>query len=156
MAAASFTISHKVTLTTEECIKCGVSFALPEEFRANLHRTGGFFYCPAGHGQGWDEGEDERKKKDLKTKLEAAQKELDAERKRKEWAEQDARNQANIAKKAQTELANLTKRTHAGVCPCCNRTFKQLAAHMKNKHPTITLPSKAKNINNIITAKAGK
>jgi hypothetical protein len=23
----------------------------------------------------------------------------------------------------------------AGVCPCCKRTVKQLAAHMKEKHP---------------------
>jgi hypothetical protein len=22
-----------------------------------------------------------------------------------------------------------------GVCPCCNRTFQQLARHMKAKHP---------------------
>lgn len=23
----------------------------------------------------------------------------------------------------------------AGMCPCCRRTFKQLAEHMKSKHP---------------------
>ena len=30
------------------------------------------------------------------------------------------------------------KRAAAGVCPCCNRTFKQLARHMERKHPNYT------------------
>lgn len=30
----------------------------------------------------------------------------------------------------------LRKRASAGVCPCCNRTFSQLARHMQTKHPT--------------------
>lgn len=25
----------------------------------------------------------------------------------------------------------------AGVCPCCNRTFQQLARHMASKHPNV-------------------
>lgn len=28
-------------------------------------------------------------------------------------------------------------------CPCCKRTFKQLAAHMKNKHPEFAHGSSA-------------
>lgn len=29
----------------------------------------------------------------------------------------------------------LETRAANGVCPCCHRTFKQLARHMKTKHP---------------------
>jgi hypothetical protein len=29
----------------------------------------------------------------------------------------------------------IKNRIAAGVCPCCNRTFKNLARHMGNKHP---------------------
>jgi len=130
MALANFTIQQKVTLVTEECITCGICFAIPEEFRANKVRLGGFFCCPVGHSQGWAEGEEERKRKDLQRRLDAKERELESERKRKEWAEQDAKNKGE-------QLTKLQKRTHAGVCPCCNRTFKQLAAHMKNKHPEV-------------------
>ncbi len=30
------------------------------------------------------------------------------------------------------------KRVGSGVCPCCSRTFQQLARHMKAKHPAYT------------------
>jgi Fe-S oxidoreductase len=136
-ALRNYKIEHKVTLTIEECIVCGICFAIPEEFRANLVRRGGYFHCPVGHSQGWDQGEEARAQSNLKRKLEEAQKQLDAkqlelqaERKRKEWAEQDAKQKSD-------KLAVLQKRTHAGTCPCCQRTFKQLAAHMKNKHPEV-------------------
>lgn len=32
-------------------------------------------------------------------------------------------------------LTRTKKRGGHGVCPCCNRTFQQLARHMKSKHP---------------------
>lgn len=41
-------------------------------------------------------------------------------------------NRRRAEKAAKTRLKNRAK---AGVCPCCNRTFKQLAAHMKTQHP---------------------
>jgi DNA repair exonuclease SbcCD ATPase subunit len=52
-------------------------------------------------------------------------------------------DQANAAEKAQraaktrfrNERDKLRTRAAAGVCPCCGRTFKQLARHMQSKHP---------------------
>jgi hypothetical protein len=32
-------------------------------------------------------------------------------------------------------MTRLKKRVAAGVCPCCNRTFQDLAKHMKGQHP---------------------
>jgi hypothetical protein len=50
--------------------------------------------------------------------------------------------QAERANRAEREasierdkLARLRKRAKHGVCPCCKRTFQQLARHMKQKHP---------------------
>lgn len=64
------------------------------------------------------------------------------EKKRREWAEKNAENaqaeaqeseRRRIAQKAAT--TRLKNRVKMGICPCCHRTFKQLAAHMKKKHP---------------------
>ena len=41
---------------------------------------------------------------------------------------------ANAAR-TRKELHSVKARVAHGVCPCCNRTFKQLARHMKTKHP---------------------
>lgn len=41
---------------------------------------------------------------------------------------------ARLAEAAR-EAERLRRRTAAGVCPCCNRSFVQLARHMKTKHP---------------------
>lgn len=62
-----------------------------------------------------------------------AQKDDEIREIKKAWneAELEARKNARKAK-------SLSDRAHAGVCPCCNRTFKQLAAHMKTKHPDET------------------
>jgi hypothetical protein len=30
----------------------------------------------------------------------------------------------------------IRNRIAAGVCPCCTRTFKNVARHIKDKHPT--------------------
>jgi hypothetical protein len=38
-----------------------------------------------------------------------------------------------IAGKAQ--VTKLKKRASAGVCPCCNRTFSNMARHMAHQHP---------------------
>lgn len=113
------------------CCKCGIPFAVPASIREDWTKTGESFYCPNGHSQHYSESE--------VSKLE---KELQRERKRKEWAERQATiatQQAEYAerrRRAQKAVnTKLKKRIGAGVCPCCNRTFKQLAQHMENKHP---------------------
>jgi hypothetical protein len=47
----------------------------------------------------------------------------------------------NAQKKSEAELRRIQKRTAAGVCPCCNRTFQQLARHMKTRHPEQPIPT---------------
>lgn len=40
-----------------------------------------------------------------------------------------------VEREARKAVEKKLNRVSAGTCPCCNRSFKQLAAHMKNKHP---------------------
>ncbi len=124
-----------ITLTSIDCGECGGSYAINERYRQQCADHGRAWTCPycrcswgySGNGA-----------------LQKAQKELEAERARKQAALERA-NQAEEAKRIaeameqrhKAELSRLKKRAAAGVCPCCNRTFKQLAAHMKNKHPDL-------------------
>jgi hypothetical protein len=94
------------------------------------------FYCVHGHTRWFPPGESEedklrRERDQLKQRI--AYKD-DMIREAREQAEHE-RRRANGYKGHATRI---TKRAKAGVCPCCNRTFKQLAAHMKSQHPTFT------------------
>lgn len=94
------------------------------------------FYCTHGHAQHFTEG---------KSEVQKLQEQLDAERRQRQRAEQrvaEARDEAEHERRRANgykgHATRMTKRAKAGVCPCCNRTFKQLAAHMANKHPDFT------------------
>lgn len=113
-----------VQMTDMTCGKCGIQFAVPEEWRAEKQRTGEGWHCPNGHARVYRESDVEKAKKAL-------------EDERKRHANTLARlNEAEAAeRKANAEIVRMNRRASAGVCPCCNRTFKQLARHMKTKHP---------------------
>lgn len=105
---------------------CGHSFYMTRDhYDVTMNEKRGWF-CPiCGKPRAWI-GE---------TKVAKLERELAAEKKRKEWAEQDARNARELAAKEARSKERLKKRIKNGVCPCCHRTVKQLAAHMKSKHP---------------------
>lgn len=118
-----------VALTELVCGTCGVAHAIPESMHTAFQAEGGFWFCPNGHQRGWGTGT-------TAAALKAAQEALQAEKER--HARTLTRVNAAETAKVQAEKALTRHKTRAknGVCPCCNRTFKQLAAHMKNKHPT--------------------
>lgn len=113
------------------CYKCSIPFAVPANIRSQWVDGGDSFYCPHGHRQSYTESTTQK-----------LEKQLAHEKKLKEWAQHDAENSRKAASKAERQrraqkgvVTKLKNRAKAGVCPCCTRTFKQLAAHMKNKHP---------------------
>lgn len=124
----------KTELTELQCGTCGVWHAIPTIMHEKCIEEGGFWYCPNGHSRGYKEGrrerEDIRRERDL-LKQRVAQK--DDEIKLQRSLKEAAKRQAAASKGQVTKLRN---RTGAGTCPCCNRTFRQMALHMKNKHPT--------------------
>jgi DNA repair exonuclease SbcCD ATPase subunit len=69
-------------------------------------------------------------------------KELEAERKRLEFARNAERVQREEAERlghqliaARGQMTKLRNRVGKGVCPCCNRSFENLKRHMVSKHP---------------------
>lgn len=120
-----------LTLEAETCCKCGCVFGINDAVRARLLNNGETFYCTNGHGQHYTETEAQRHARAMAAKqaeLDAKQRELTAAKCRL-LTEQEERV------KAERKCRRMTKRIHAGVCPCCNRTFSNLARHMQTKHP---------------------
>ena len=114
-----------------QCGTCGVWHAIPQAMFDTCYQEGGYWRCPNGHSRGYSEG--------------SIRKELEKEKKRRKWAEENAQrareeaDEAERRRKAQkAATTRLRNRAKAGICPCCNRHFKQLEAHMANKHPDFT------------------
>src|SRR5579859_292105 len=107
----------------EECCSCHMVFLMTADFQKAMKATGATFYCPAGHNQHY-----------TKTDLQVLRERL--ERSEREAAQlREAKSGAERARdRAEKSIKRLRKRSAAGVCPCCNRTFEQLANHMKQKH----------------------
>lgn len=110
-------------LYVEKCCSCGVVFAMPTELRSHRLKDKAWFYCPNGHGQSYTRNEEDRLRAQLESEhraLTATQDRLNAER------------ASHAATKGQ--LTKVRNRVMAGVCPDCNRTFKQLERHMRSRH----------------------
>lgn len=116
----SATFQENVTLVTEHCFKCGVLFAMPSSMKEVCLRDKSSFYCPNGHGQIYAES--------LRDRIATLEVEV-TRAKGEAMRERQQRENMELAKK------RLERRVKHGVCPCCQRTFKQLSAHMKTKHP---------------------
>ena len=82
---------------------------------------GQLFYCPNGHSQIYATKSYQDRINDLERHTIKLREERDTAIAEKEKKEKEAKR--------------LKKRIQAGVCPCCKRTFRQLSAHMENKHP---------------------
>ena len=117
----------------QDCITCFMQFRVPQGFTAARRRDGRSFYCPNGHSMSYPLGESEADK-------------LRRERDRlvQRMAEKDDTIHALEASRARAErkasaarghVTKIKKRAANGVCPCCNRTFADLARHMGTKHP---------------------
>jgi hypothetical protein len=103
----SFEIQH--------CCTCGVAFAIPSDLERVLRATHRDFFCPNGHVMIYShETEAER----LRTLLAATKKELAEECQRTA----DALNDLMLIE------------NQASRCSQCNRSFQDLARHIKAKH----------------------
>lgn len=122
---------------------CGAEQAMALEANNLYRQNNSTFYCVHGHQRHYPAGP---------TAEDKLREQLDSERRARQRADQQIAFEAQL-RRQETERAErernrangykghatrMTKRAKAGVCPCCNRTFKQLAAHMANKHPQFT------------------
>lgn len=123
-----------IELIAEVCISCGVVFGLSEQHKGQLKRTGATFYCPNGHGMVYGNTLEEQVKK-LKKQLAEEQETAEYWRRSTIAEEKDHNSTKRRLSATKGVLTKTKKRVANGVCPCCSRTFKQLARHIRDKHP---------------------
>lgn len=128
----------ETTLEVVSCWACGIPYAIPvglaraaERWRGDTP-NGWKLCCPLGHTW-WYVGETTEEK--LRRQLDNARDATAHERARRDQAEASARAHRAVATRRKNELAKVKARVAAGVCPCCNRTFQNLARHMASQHP---------------------
>lgn len=113
------------SLTEVQCGTCGVVHAIPQAMYDAAKEDGGYWHCPNGHQRGFREGRKAR---------EAVIRERDRLKQKVAELEDDNRRVSKLADAATAKAKRLQKRAHAGVCSCCNRTFSNVAAHMRTCH----------------------
>jgi hypothetical protein len=126
----SDTITYTGSLSVMTCW-CGIHHAVPRslrDFQMRQFNDGGHvttIYCPLGHQH-----------------VPIGETEVDRLRKTAERAK--AREARAISRADQAEaslrttkgvVTKMKKRAAHGVCPCCKRTFANVARHVKGQHP---------------------
>jgi hypothetical protein len=118
---------------TGECCRCKCEVWIPTTlYTAARHSPDIWFYCSYGHKQHYSEGESEatklRRERDrLAQQIAEKNDEITRQRELREGTER----QLSATRGVVTRIKN---RVGHGVCPCCNRTFGDLARHMASKH----------------------
>lgn len=109
------------------CWKCACVFHLPNELHAAARRSENIsFWCPYGHSAHFPAGATEEDK---------LRRERDRLKQNEARLIEEAREARAIAEKAERATKRLKKRAAAGSCPCCQRSFGNMAAHMRHQHP---------------------
>jgi hypothetical protein len=111
-----------------ECANCNIDFGIGDDFMTRRRDDHEVFYCPNGH-QNFYTGQSRAEKAEAALKR--------AEARALSW-----RDQAEVAERARRAQkganTKLKKRIAAGVCPCCKRSFVNVARHMAGQHPDYT------------------
>lgn len=121
-------------LTATPCYTCKRSIWMTELERATLRENGATFHCMWGHLNHYPAGK--TRDQILREERDEAirQRNLETQRAARLREERDAANRSLVAQRAAT--TRLRNRVKNGLCPCCNRSFVQLARHMATQHPT--------------------
>lgn len=112
-----------------DCPTCGVIYGITADFEDRRREDHKSFYCPNGHSVVFSgPSKAEREAEEARKRA--------AEWRTRWWAEQD-RAEAAMREAAEAKAAEVRLRWRVGngVCPCCQRSFPGLAAHVATKHP---------------------
>lgn len=116
------------------CPKCGIEYAAPKTFMDECRKDPSiYFHCPNGHGRHFSESEADRLRR-----------ERDRLQQQAARLEQTISEERARADKAERATKRLKKRASAGTCPCCSRSFSNMAEHMKRQHPGFVADGGAK------------
>lgn len=136
MAANSRT--HVVTINPHDCPSCGVTYGLSEEYEARRRKDGRSWKCPNGHFVGYTKSDLDREREAREAaEREAAAAAAEARAARRQLKDERTRHESTRRSLSATKgvVTRVKRRVGKGVCPCCNRTFRDLARHMESKHP---------------------
>jgi hypothetical protein len=121
----------------KQCGTCAVRHTVPEIVYNSYLAEGGYWHCPNGHARGFRKGTDEIEKENVR-------RERDQLKQNAARLEEEASLALVRAEKAEAANKRLKKRSSAGTCPCCSRTFANMAEHMKHQHPQFVADGGAK------------
>ncbi|MCR1785334.1 hypothetical protein KVF89_22530 [Nocardioides carbamazepini] len=131
------TVNVEKSIVVIECANCSIDFGIGAVFQRRRRDDHETFYCPNGHGNHYPGPSDAEKERErLAGELDAARSLAARESRRRADAENTARRKDYEARAAKGQLTKTKKRVAAGVCPCCNRSFQNLAKHMAGQHPS--------------------
>lgn len=113
------------------CTSCGIRYLVPTDWRRDKQHNRGSGSCPNGHAWQYTTSEADKLRAE-RDRLKQNEAYLN-DRVRELVDARDRETRRVTAAKGQ--ITKLKKRASNGVCPCCNRTFADLARHMAGKHP---------------------
>lgn len=133
-----------VEMELHDCAACGFIYACTKAFFDRRRADGASWSIPCGHTALYRESEADKEKKradQLAAELAHAKNysELQGNWLRNEREGHKATERKLSAAKGQQ--TKLKKRIAHGVCPCCNRSFAEVARHMKRQHPEFVFES---------------
>jgi hypothetical protein len=120
----------QINLVDTVCAGCGMDFSVPDWFLTGRREDGQTFYCPAGHHLSF-----------RKTELDRLRERADRLSAQNTHLADQAAAAERALRATKGQVTKLKKRVANGVCPCCNRSFANLARHMSGQHPDFEAPS---------------
>lgn len=124
----SYTLDVGLELELHECGRCGVLFGMGIGFVRARRADHGTWHCPNGHSWAFtSESEEET----LRRQRNEARDRAARERSLRDQTEASLRATKGVVTKQRKKL----DRMKHGVCPCCNRHFENVEAHMATEHP---------------------
>src|SRR4029077_4447937 len=116
------------------CCQCKQPMWVPIELQTAAKASEKiFFYCAYGHPQHYAAEESEETK--LRRERDSYLQQLAERDDRIRELHRETRRLSDEANKARIARRKIADRVSKGVCPCCNRSFANMAAHMNTKHP---------------------
>jgi uncharacterized C2H2 Zn-finger protein len=121
----------EMELESKSCPTCGVVYAVSKDWYAALgraHDRGDAdtkWYCPNGHATVFSR----------EARIPELERELNRAKQENARLEEAAAEAQRETRKAWAEQKRTKRRAVAALCPCCNRSFRQLAHHMRSQHP---------------------
>jgi len=122
------TIYRTETYEILHCASCNMGFGITSSFDAARKSDRQIFYCPAGHKQWFPGKTDSQRVAELKAQIATKDDLLRS-------TQREVEKRYRLQRAAEGKTRAVKKRIANGVCPCCTRSFQNLARHMKSQHP---------------------